>query len=94
MIAPAQASAVSAALGPDVLRVAGEVDRVLESGLGVPDYLWRELLAELRGHSPDVLDTVYGRVFIYMIEEKLTNGSDASVRRRTSRGAGSPRRQI
>ncbi len=48
MITAAQDMQIKAALGPDVLRVTQQIDCAMESGLGVPVYLWRELPAALK----------------------------------------------
>jgi len=90
VITAAQDMMVKAALGPDVLRVTQQIDCAMESGLRVPSYLWRELLATLNAHSPDLMQTVYGRVFIYLIEERINDNGSGSVRRR---GGGFPSRR-
>ncbi len=73
-----QHSSILTALGTDVARVAGQIDSILENGLTVPSYLWGELLAVLKNSSPELMATLSGRVFTYLIQEKR-NGNDGAV---------------
>lgn len=75
---PIQSLSIQTALGRETLRVAEQIDCALKSGLPVPAYLWKELLAALNAHSPDVMKTAFGRVFSYLIEERI-NGNDGAV---------------
>ena len=87
-----QHSRIQTALGTDVARVAGQIDSILENGLTVPAYLLDELLAVLKNDSPELMATVAGRVFTYLIQEKI-NGNDGAVDPIGQPGLGFPKRR-
>ncbi|MGB6943784.1 MAG: hypothetical protein WBE37_15400 [Bryobacteraceae bacterium] len=76
MITAAQRETIKSALGRHTLQVSEQIDNVMESGLAVPEYLWRELLAALNTHHREVMETVPGKVFAYLVEEKIRHGKD------------------
>ncbi len=66
---------IQATLGREVLDMAEEIRRVQQSGGRVNARLWSELLARLKQHAPELMNTSCGRVFKVLLLDRIERAS-------------------